>query len=76
MDSVALNKHGALLISTYVNHSWKVDSQSVMHLCSVAQLCLTLATPWTVASQAPLSMELFRQEYWSGLPLPPPGDLP
>ena len=34
------------------------------------------ATPWTVAHQAPLSMEFPRQEYWSGLPCPPPGDLP
>ena len=33
-------------------------------------------TPWTVACQAPLSMGLSRQEYWSGLPFPPPGDLP
>ena len=33
------------------------------------------ATPWTVAHQAPLSMEFFRQEYWSGLPFPTPGDL-
>ena len=34
------------------------------------------ATPWTVAHQAPLSMVFSRQEYWSGLPFPPPGDLP
>ena len=34
------------------------------------------ATPWTVASQAPLSMGFSRQEYWSGLLCPPPGDLP
>ena len=33
-------------------------------------------TPWTVAHQAPLSMDFSRQEYWSGLPYPPPGDLP
>ena len=33
-------------------------------------------TPWTVACQAPLSMEFSRQGYWSGLPYPPPGDLP
>ena len=33
-------------------------------------------TQWTVAHQAPLSMGFFRQEYWSGLPCPPPGDLP
>ena len=34
------------------------------------------ATPWTVAHQAPPSMEFSRQEHWSGLPFPPPGDLP
>ena len=33
-------------------------------------------TPRTIARQAPLSMEFSRQEYWSGLPLPPPEDLP
>ena len=33
-------------------------------------------TPWTVAYQAPLSIEFSRQEYWSGLPFPSPGDLP
>ena len=33
-------------------------------------------TPWTVARQAPQSMEFSRQEYWSGLPFPSPGDLP
>ena len=42
-------------------------------LLSCVQL---LATPWTVANQAPLSMGLPRQEYWSGLPCPSPGDLP
>ena len=34
------------------------------------------ATPWGVAPEAPLSMEFIRQEYWSELPLPSPGDLP
>ena len=39
--------------------------------------CVQLfVTPWTVARQAPLSMEFSRQEYWSGLPFPTPGDLP
>ena len=33
-------------------------------------------TPWTVAYQAPLSMGFSRQEYWSGVPFPSPGDLP
>ena len=43
--------------------------------CLVAQSCL-FATSWTVAHQAPLSMGLSRQEYWSGLPFPFSGDLP
>ena len=42
----------------------------------VAKSCPTLAIQWTVACQAPLSMGFFRQEYWSGLPFPSPGDLP
>ena len=41
----------------------------------VANLCLTLATPWTVACQTPLSMGFPRQVYQSGLPFPSPGDL-
>ena len=43
---------------------------------STAQSCPILVTPWTVACQAPLSMEFSRQESWSGLPFPSPGDLP
>ena len=45
-------------------------------LCPVTQPCLTFRDTWTVALQAPLSMWFPRQEYWCGLPLPPPGDLP
>ena len=48
------------------------------HMLCCAQLlqsCLTL-TPWTVAHQASLSMGFSRQEHWSGLPFPPPRDLP
>ena len=41
---------------------------------SLSVLCNS-ATPWTVAYQAPLSMGFSRQEYWSGLLLPSPGDL-
>ena len=37
---------------------------------------LLFVTPWTVAYQAPLSMEFSRQEYWSGLPFPSLGNLP
>jgi len=45
----------------------KVKSES-----EVAQSCLTLATPWTAAYQAPPSMGFSRQKYWSGVPLPFP----
>ena len=44
----------------------KVKSLSRVRLCD----------PWTVAHQAPPSMGFSRQEYWSGLPFPSPGDLP
>ena len=45
-----------------------------MKLKSLSRVRL-FATPWTVAYQAPPSMEFSRQEYWSGLPFPSPGDL-
>ena len=46
-----------------------------MHARSLSHVQL-FVTPWIVASQAPLSMEFFSQEYWSVLSFPPPGDLP
>ena len=51
---------------------------NAMHVCVLRHFnCVQLfATPWTVALEAPLSMGFSRQEYWSGLPCPPPGDLP
>ena len=44
--------------------------------CSVTSVVSNSATPWTAAHQAPLSMGVSRQESWSGLPCPPPGELP
>ena len=52
-------------------NQWGKKSGSVS--CSV--LSDSFTTPWTVARQAPLSMGFSRQEYWSGLPFPSPGDL-
>ena len=50
-----------------------------MHVAAAAVQSLScvwlFATPWTVALQAPLSVEFSRQEHWSGFPFPPPGDL-
>ena len=44
-------------------------------LSNYSSVCL-FVTLWTVAGQAPLSVGFSRQEHWSGLPFPPPGDLP
>ena len=56
-------------VLSHPRHAWScLFSRSVMSDSSV--------TPWTVAHQAPLSMGFPRQEYWSGLPFPSPGDLP
>ena len=59
------------IISTSIQQNMEMEIW-----CLVTKLCLILATPWTAACQAPLSMGFPRQEYWSGLPFPSPGDLP
>ena len=56
-----------------VGRGWKSYTCVCVKSLSHVQLFVTL---WTVAHQAPLSIGFFRQEYWSGLPWPPPGDLP
>ena len=64
-------------IITQLNHSFAfMKTQPSFHACSVASFVPDSATLWTVAHQAPLSMGFSRQEYWSWLPCPPPGDLP
>ena len=47
-----------------------------VHACVCVLSCDSFMAPWTGARQAPLSMGFSTQEYWSGLPFPPPGDLP
>ena len=47
-----------------------------MFVCVSCSVMPDSAIPWTVACRAPLSMGFSRQEHWSGLPFPPPGDLP
>ena len=44
--------------------------------CLATRSCMTLAVPCTAARQAPLSMGILQARYWSGLPCPPPRDLP
>ena len=56
----------------------EISMVSLWGVCVLTCFCHVwlFATPWTVAHQAPLSMGFSRQECWSGLPCPPPGDLP
>ena len=66
--------HASLLTCNFVHlnapHCFFV---CMLNYFSCVQLFVTL---WTLMHQAPLSMGFSRQEYWSGLPYPPPGDLP
>ena len=55
---------------------WCAEVLEPLWRSEVAQSCPTLCNPMDLAHQAPPSMEYSRQEYWSGLPFPSPGDLP
>ena len=78
---------GLVTILSQINHKCP-QMICTLHICNWggktilpflwvrAQSCPTLATPWTIACQSPLSKEFSRQENWSGLPFPSPGDLP
>ena len=61
---------------TGVHTQWNI--MQPLHVCVLSHFSRVrlFATLWTVACQAPLSMGLSRQEYWSGSPCPPPGGLP
>ena len=58
-----------------INCGLVAGAAALLWACMLSPVQL-FVTPWTVAHQAPLSMGFSRQEYWSGLPFPPPGDLP
>ena len=62
-----------MIICHGIKHS--VCLRYSVSVCKLLQFCLTV-TPWTAVHQAPLSIGSSRQEYWTGLPHPPPGDLP
>ena len=65
------------LILYHLNHQGSPSFDYIHFVSKVMSLSRVrlLATPWTVAYQAPPSMGFSSQEYWSGLPCPPPGDL-
>ena len=60
----------------YTFSQYRVLVQKIMLLFSRSVVSDSFVTPWTSACQAPLSREFHRQEYWNGLPYPPPGGLP
>ena len=66
------SERGGSLRSHQLSVKWEGSGSLLSHVSHVR----LFATPWTVARQAPLSMGFSRQGYWSGLPCPPPGDLP
>ena len=60
-----------------VSPSWFTHLHPLVEtLCVSRSVVFNSATPWTITHQAPLSVEFSRQEYWSGLLFPSPGDLP
>ena len=82
-----LNKIDKVLALNELGHGEVNKMQKFIHIllylwlvracsCSILSHVRLFETPWTVAYKSPLSMEFSRQEYWSGLPIPSPGDLP
>ena len=63
------------ILKVVLSTSYAPDNTHVCMLSDFSRVRLCV-TPWTIAHQAPLPMEFSRQWYWSGLPCPPPGDLP
>ena len=73
--------HARLILGTkgkMVNRTEKVCpcEAYILAVCACMLVISDSATPWTIACQPPLSMGFSRQEYWSGLPFPPPGYSP
>ena len=67
-----------LVPGTVLGSGDSMEKRTDVRACMLSTLSRVqlFVTPWTVAHQAPLSTGFSRQEYWSGLPFPPPRDLP
>ena len=64
------------LSTSYMGFGWQFLNKIPDCVCSVAQSCETLCDPMDCSPPGSSVHAIFRQEYWSGLPFPPPGDLP
>ena len=73
MEAHSLGKSVFAVFARIILSIYCIQCVCVLSHFSCVRLFVTL---WTVSHKAPLSTEFFRQEYWSGLPCPPPGDLP
>ena len=67
---------GITLAAVYISHFSGFSKFILARVCVSHSFMYSLRLPWTVACQAPLSMGFSRQEYWSGLPVPSPRNLP
>ena len=78
MDPIQCKNEKALGLFRMINNPKMVKAEHSVKYGGglVAKSCRTLGTPWTVACKVLLSLGFSRQEYWSGLPFPSPGDLP
>ena len=65
-----------ILVSIGVQLLYRILLASAVAAVQLLSRVRLFVAPWTVARQAPLSVRFSRQEYWSGLPFPSPGDLP
>ena len=77
--SLLLRNEDAKSTTTWISHSGsgEINNSISNDVCAQSLSGVWLhVTPWTVACQAPLTVRFFRQEYWSGLPHSPPGNLP
>ena len=75
LETTALPCTKALMRSPHDEHPDKknLQNQHLLNSWCVCSIVSDSATPWTIAHQAPQSMGFSKQEYWSGLPSPPPG---
>ena len=76
---ITMKEMSLLLLKTYLAFCALYSNPPALWGCAVLSRfshVQLFVTPWTAAHQAPLSMRFSRQEYWNGLPCPPPGDLP
>ena len=72
-----MNKHSMMILWILKSEIYVNETLQAMCVKSLRHSVMSdsFATPWTVAHQAPLSTRFPRQEYWSGLPFPPTGDI-